>query len=92
MTRPYTPDELADRWQCSAETIRAMYRSGRLPHFYTGRMIRIAAHTVEGWECGNIGSDDSRGDSLPAGERPAAESAIVLMPTASAMRSERRGT
>ena len=31
MTAPYTPETLAERWQCSAETVRAMCRSGRLP-------------------------------------------------------------
>lgn len=43
MGRPYTPEALAERWQCSAETIRAMCRQGRLPHFRSGRMIRIRA-------------------------------------------------
>jgi excisionase family DNA binding protein len=29
--RPYTPDEMAARWGCAGETVRAMIRSGQLP-------------------------------------------------------------
>ena len=31
--RPYTPDTLAARWECSAETIRQMVHRGELPAF-----------------------------------------------------------
>lgn len=27
---PYTPEKLAERWSCSAETVRAMIRRGEL--------------------------------------------------------------
>lgn len=39
--RPFTCDTLADRWGCSAETIRQMVVSGRLPGFRVGRMIPV---------------------------------------------------
>ena len=47
MTRPYTPDTLAARWECSAETIRQMVHRGELPAFRVGRMLRIPASAVE---------------------------------------------
>jgi excisionase family DNA binding protein len=43
----YTPDSLAARWQCSAETIRQMIRSGELPAFRVGRMYRIKWQHVD---------------------------------------------
>ena len=79
--RPFTPDQLADRWQCSAETIRQMVRRGELRAFRTGRMIRIPRDAVmEHEECQSSQSDDSKGDSVPSGAipRPADAGAIVL--------------
>ena len=67
MARPYTPEMLADRWDCSPETVRAMIRSGTLPAFRVGRMMRITAKAVEDYECGTIGSGASRDDSSSFG-------------------------
>ncbi|MBL3672275.1 excisionase family DNA-binding protein [Paracoccus aerius] len=50
--RPYTPGTLAERWGCSAETIRAMIRRGELPAFRVGRMMRIPAEVVDAHEGG----------------------------------------
>ncbi|WP_442953538.1 helix-turn-helix domain-containing protein [Paracoccus sp. (in: a-proteobacteria)] len=58
---------LADRWDCSAETVRAMIRTGALPAFRVGRMMRITAKAVEDYECGIIGSGASRDDSSSCG-------------------------
>ena len=45
--RPYTPAKLAERWHCSAETIRQMCHRGELHHFRVGSMLRIPASAVE---------------------------------------------
>lgn len=44
---PYTPELLAERWHCSAEKVRQMYRKGELRGFRLGRMIRINPDSVE---------------------------------------------
>ena len=48
--RPYTPETLAERWACSAETIRAMCRTGRLTCFRVGKGYRIPYAVVEAHE------------------------------------------
>lgn len=50
LPRVFTPDTLADRWGCSAETIRQMCKRGELPHFMVGRMFRIPASAVAAHE------------------------------------------
>ena len=45
--RPFTPETLADRWGCSAETVRQLVKAGRLRGFRVGRMFRIPAVAVE---------------------------------------------
>lgn len=49
--KPYSPETLADRWGCSAEKVRLMYRNGELPGFRLGKLIRIPAAEVERYEC-----------------------------------------
>ena len=49
--RPFTPESLADRWECSAEKIRKMVRSGEIASFKLGKLIRIPAVEVERIEC-----------------------------------------
>jgi excisionase family DNA binding protein len=56
MAKPYSPQTLADRWGCSAEKIRTMYRNGELAGFELGKLIRIPAAEVERYECQNIPS------------------------------------
>ncbi|MFN8681246.1 helix-turn-helix domain-containing protein [Paracoccus sp. P2] len=67
MGRPYTPDMLAERWGVSGETVRHLIRSGKLPAFRVGRMLRITHDTVEAYECGIIGSAVSKDDSSSSG-------------------------
>lgn len=50
--RPFTPDQLAERWDCSAETIRQMVKRGDLYGFRIGRLIRIPYAGVEAHEAG----------------------------------------
>lgn len=48
--RPFTPETLAARWNCSPETVRQMVHRQELPAFRVGRLIRIAHHVVQGIE------------------------------------------
>lgn len=68
-SRPYTPDSLAERWGCSAETIRNMIRDGRLQGFRVGRrLFRIPAAVVEEIEqCQTLPSDGCVADSASSG-------------------------
>lgn len=45
--RPLNPEMLAERWSCSAETVRQMFHRGDLRGFRVGRMIRIPWDAVE---------------------------------------------
>lgn len=63
--RPYSPETLADRWGCSAEKVRLMYRNGELPGFRLGKLIRIPAAEVERYECQNTPSPGT-GESGPS--------------------------
>ncbi len=57
--KPFSPETLADRWGCSAEKVRLMYRAGELPGFRLGKLIRIPAAEVERYECQNTPSPDT---------------------------------
>lgn len=61
--RPYSPETLADRWGCSAEKVRLMYRSGELAGFRLGKLIRIPANEVERYECQNTPSPGTEDDT-----------------------------
>ena len=93
MARPYTPELLAECWDCSAETVRAMVRSGTLPAFRVGKMMRITARAVEDYECGITGSDDSRAGSSSCGTTTEeAGDVIALRHTRRKMLSAKRAT
>ncbi|WP_394355396.1 helix-turn-helix domain-containing protein [Halocynthiibacter styelae] len=91
--RPFTPETLAARWDCSAETIRAMIRDGKLNAFRVGRMMRIAQATVEQFECTTSGSDASK-DALSSCGTTATENvaAIVLRHTTPRRQSAKPAT
>lgn len=78
--RPYTCDSLADRWGCSAETIRQMVVTGRLPGFRVGRMIRIPATVVDEVEqCQKSASDGSGEASAPTGTAAMASGDVISL-------------
>jgi hypothetical protein len=52
--KPYSPETLAARWECSAEKIRQMYHRGELVGFRLGKLIRFTAIEVERFECANL--------------------------------------
>lgn len=72
--RPVTPDMLADRWQCSAETVRQMVKRGELRGFRVGRMIRIPWDAVEEMECQRSQSDGCAAGSASPGSTRQQES------------------
>jgi excisionase family DNA binding protein len=62
---PYSPETLAERWRCSAEKVRIMYRNGEIAGFRLGKLIRIPAAEVERYECQNTPSPHTE-ESLPS--------------------------
>lgn len=91
--RPYTAEMLAERWECSAETVRQMIRDGRLPAFRVGRMMRVTQQVVEQYECGIIGSEGSRAVSSSCGTNQTERGHVIaLRLTQQRKRSEKRAT
>jgi len=75
MTQParlYTPESLAERWQCSAAHVRAMIRRGELIHFRLGKLLRISAEEVA--RCESQGSSDTWGSSPSDSSTPRMDS------------------
>lgn len=79
MTRPYSPQTLADRWGCSAEKIRQMCRRGELSFFRFGKSIRIPANEVERVECPIGGSSSTEANIASPMELPAVELRLARM-------------
>ncbi|WP_406646954.1 helix-turn-helix domain-containing protein [Aliisedimentitalea scapharcae] len=78
--RPFTPDQLADRWGCSGETIRAMIRRGELSAFRVGgKLLRIAQATVEEYECGTTESVASKDDLSSCGTKMTGDAAVTVL-------------
>ncbi|QRF66346.1 helix-turn-helix domain-containing protein [Rhodobacteraceae bacterium PD-2] len=65
--RPLTPDKLAERWECSPETVRQLCRSNALRSFRLGRLYRIPMDAVEEYECQTSASDDFAAGSASTG-------------------------
>jgi excisionase family DNA binding protein len=63
--RPFTPDMLAERWQVSANTVRAEIERGALSAFRIGKLYRIKSEAVEEYECRNTRLVSS-GEALPS--------------------------
>lgn len=78
--RALTPEQVAERWECSAETVRQMCKRNDLPHFRVGRMIRLRPEHVEAYECGTIKSDASTGDLSSPGTKMESDAGSGLTP------------
>ena len=50
----YTPEELAERWQCHVNTVYATIKSGKLRAFRVGHQLRIAPAEVARYENGQM--------------------------------------
>ncbi|WP_425287281.1 helix-turn-helix domain-containing protein [Pelagibacterium luteolum] len=48
--RPYTPETLAKRWNCSHQHVRDLVNAGNLQSFRAGRLIRISRQAVVDYE------------------------------------------
>lgn len=46
----YTPEELAERWRCSAVTVYRLLNDGRLAGFRVGRAWRVPEEAVRQYE------------------------------------------
>lgn len=77
--RPYTPDSLAERWQCSAETVRQMIKRGELRAFRVGVMYRVPVDAVEEYECRTLPSGDFAAVSALSGAMPAASGTAISL-------------
>lgn len=65
MTTPFSPRSLAQRWGCSAATIRNLVNSGQLKHFKVGTKIRVPFGEVERWEAsGTVSQGTERNGSV----------------------------
>jgi hypothetical protein len=81
MTAPlpaYRVIDLAARWQCSPNTVRAMIRRGELkPLPFCGKLIRVSQGEVEKWEAGEVpGSAGIEAGTPSSGTRAAADDAV----------------
>lgn len=66
--RPYTPEGLAERWQCKTDHVRKMLQAGELHGFKIGaKLWRIPAAEVERIECRTIDSASSEEDGSLSG-------------------------
>ncbi|WP_350156282.1 excisionase family DNA-binding protein [Roseovarius indicus] len=84
---------LADRWQCSDETVRQMVHRGELRAFRVGRMIRIPWDAVEELECQTSLSDGYAADSASTGRtKPESGGAINLRHARERKRKQRAAT
>jgi excisionase family DNA binding protein len=61
-----TPEEVAERWHCSASHVRKLINRGELPHFRLGgKLLRVPLSELEKWECRSSRCSDSGADGFP---------------------------
>jgi excisionase family DNA binding protein len=65
--KAYTVSTLAAEWACSEGVIRKLIADGRLGCFRIGTLIRIPPEEVARFECRDIQSSASRGDTPSSG-------------------------
>lgn len=49
-THEPAPHPRYERWMCSGETVRQLIRTGKLPAFRIGRMMRVTPQALEEYE------------------------------------------
>ena len=88
MVQVLRPSDVAKRWQCSERHVRNLVRSGTLPSFRIGKLIRITLDAVEAFEkCNQISALTSAAawtmphgaKTAPAAVKPCVPS-IVMVP------------
>lgn len=61
------PCDVAERWQCSEQHVRNLFRRGLLQGFRAGgKLLRFRIEAVEAYECA---SSNTATDTLPNGAR-----------------------
>ena len=81
----FTPETLAERWNCTDAHIRNLCGKDKIPNFRLGRLYRIPSEVVlEIEKCGNLNCIEERGaQSEPSTEKPKEyplEQKIVRLP------------
>ena len=76
--RAMTPEMVAERWKCSAETVRKMVKRGELHGFRVGRMIRITQNAIEDYECRQSALDACAEVSASIGTNHQLENVAVI--------------
>jgi excisionase family DNA binding protein len=57
-SKPFTPQSLADRWECSPAFVYRLIADGKLKPFRLGgKLIRISVDEVLRWESGQANRD-----------------------------------
>jgi hypothetical protein len=78
--KPFSPQTLAERWECSAQKIRQMCRAGEIGWFPVGpKLMRIPANEVERIECQSIDSSSIEANGASPTELPAVELRLARM-------------
>ncbi len=81
MTRSLRPRDIAQRWCCSEQHVRALIRSGRLPYFRIGaKLLRVSLDAVEAIECQNSAQSFTAGNITPSGEKEERSNAGPFVP------------
>lgn len=75
----YSPETLAQHWNCNPATVRKLCAEKKLEHFRLGKLYRIKASHVSKYECLMSQSVVSAEDSVSTGpDLTANESVMVL--------------
>ncbi|WP_438823053.1 helix-turn-helix domain-containing protein [Methylobacterium frigidaeris] len=93
--RPLTPEQVAERWGCSANHVRNLIKRRELRAFRVGsRLLRIPPDAVVEFEqCqATIGSDDSMAATSSPGGPTASDGVIVLTHSRPRTRSAKPST
>jgi excisionase family DNA binding protein len=77
--RPYTPDRLAERWDCSPATVRNLCRRGELAHFKVGKEYRIPQPIVDEVEACRSATSEPKSTSPDASATPARAPKIIML-------------
>lgn len=68
--RPFTPETLAERWDCSPEHVRTLCKQGRLRSFKIGRgLYRVPPDAVTEYEARAWNSGSTEDGGTPTGKK-----------------------
>jgi hypothetical protein len=65
MQEVFTPDQIGERWDCDAKTVRGMLNSGILKGFKIGKKLwRVRIEHIEEYELCQNGQSQNSGENL----------------------------